>query len=329
MRRRTFLATVSGGLLAAPLAAESQQAGKVWRVGYFGLNSARDIQGLLEQFRAGLRERGWKEGENLVIEYRWAEGKIGRVPTLAEDIVRAGVDVIVTPTEPTILPVSRVTATIPIVMVAAADPVGGRLIRSLARPGGNITGLVTYSPELGPKRLELLREAVPRLSRVAILWNGDNPAKLREVVDTADAARQLGITVERIPVRGDPPDLHGAFSIMQRRQIQATIVLGDAYIFGHRQAIATLAASGRVPTMWELRALLDTTGALMSYGADLNELFRRSATYVDRILRGTKPADLPVEQPTKFELVINLKTAKALGLTIPPSLLARADQVIE
>ena len=203
------------------------------------------------------------------------------------------------------------------------------MTRSLAHPRGNVTGLVTYSPELGPKRLELLRQAVPRLSRVAILWNGDNPAKSREVVETAGAARQLGITVERIPVREVAPDWHGAFSIMQRRKIQATIVLGDAYIFGHRQAIATLAASGRVPTMWELRAFLDTTGALMSYGPDLNELFRRSATYVDRILRGTKPADLPVEQPTKFELVINLKTAKALGLTIPPSVLARADQVIE
>ena len=320
---------MTGSLLAVPLGAEGQQAGKVWRVGYFGLNSAPEIQGLLEQFRAGLRERGWKEGENLVIEYRWAEGKIGRVPTLAEDIVRAGVDVIVTPTEPTILPVSQVTATIPIVMVGAADPVGSRLIRSLAHPGGNVTGLVTYSPELGPKRLELLRQAVPRLSRVAILWNGDNPAKSREVVETAGAARQLGITVERIPVREDAPDLHGAFSIMQRRKIQATIVLGDAYIFGHRQAIATLAVSGRVPTMWELRAFLDTIGALMSYGPDLNELFRRSATYVDRILRGTKPADLPGEQPTKFELVINLKTAKALGLTIPPALLLRADQTIE
>jgi ABC-type uncharacterized transport system substrate-binding protein len=264
-----------------------------------------------------------------VIEYRSAEGKIGRVPTLAEDIVRAGVDVIVTPTEVTILPVSQVTATIAIVMVAAADPVGSRLIRSLAHPGGNVTGLVTHSPELGPKRLELLRQAVPRLSRVAILWNGDNPAKSQEIVETAGAARQLGITVERIPVRGSAPDLHSAFSIMQRRKIQATIVLGDAYIFGHRQAIATLAASGRVPTMWELRALLDTTGALMSYGPDLNDLFRRSATYVDKILKGAKPADLPVEQPTKFELVINLKTAKALGLTIPPSLLQRADQVIE
>jgi putative ABC transport system substrate-binding protein len=174
-----------------------------------------------------------------------------------------------------------------------------------------------------------LSQAVNRLSRVAILWNGDNPAKSREIVETAAAARQLGITVERIPVRGVAPDLHGAFSIMQRRKIQATIVLGDAYTFGHRQAIATLANSGRVPTMWELRALLDTTGALMSYGPDLNDLFRRSATYVDRILRGTKPADLPVEQPTKFELAINLKTAKAIGLTIPPALLQLADQVIE
>ena len=325
MDRRAFLAALA--VLAAPLGAAAQPAGKVWRVGYFGLNSEPDIRGPLEQFRAGLRQRGWKEGENLVIEYRWAEGKIERIPTLAEDIVRAGVDVIVTPTEPTILPVSQVTATIPIVMVAAADPVGSRLIRSLAHPGGNVTGLVTHSSELGPKRLELLRQAVPRLSRVAVLWNGDNPAKLQEVVETADAARQMGITVERIPVRGAAPDLQGAFSIIQRKKVQATIVLGDAYVFGHRQAIATRATSGRVPTMWELRAFVDT-GGLMSYGPDLNDLFRRSATYVDRILRGTKPADLPVEQPTKFELVINLKTAKALGLTIPPSLLQRADQVI-
>ena len=244
------------------------------------------------------------------------------------ELVRARVDVIVTPVNTTILAVKQATATIPIVMVASGDPVGSGLVASLARPGGNVTGLSSFAADLGGKRLELLREAVPRLSRVAVLWNADNPAKVRELAETQVAARSLRVTLQSLPLRGPAPDFQGVFATMSLERAQAAVVLGDAFTFRHRAEIAERAAANRVPTMWEANILMDA-GGLMSYGPDLLDQFRRAAGYVDKIFKGSKPADLPVEQPNTFELIINLKTAKALGLTISPSLLSRADKVIE
>ena len=213
-------------------------------------------------------------------------------------------------------------------MVAAGDPVASGLVASLARPGGNVTGLSVSAPDLAAKRLQLLREAVPRLSRLAVLWNADNSAKAREFEETQAAARSLRMTVWPVPLRGADPTFPSAFQIMRDERVQTLIVLGDAWTFGHRGNIASLAAANRLPTMWEVGIFMDA-GGLLSYGPDIIDQYRRAAPYVDKILRGTRPAELPVQQPTKFELIINLKTARALGLTLPPSLLSRADKVME
>ena len=328
MERRVFLGALTGGLLAAPLAALAQQAPKVWRIGYLGLNSQPDVQFLLNALRLGLRERGLIEERDIIIEYRFAQGKVDRLVELAVELVQARVDVIVTSTDTLGVAVKQVTSTIPIVMVAAGDPVASGLAASLARPGGNVTGLSISAPDLAGKRLQLLRDAVPRLSRVAILWYGDSPAKAREVEETKAAAQSLRMGVHSLPLRGSEPPLSNAFAAMRSNRVQAAFILGDAYTYRYREEMAARAVADRLPTMWEIKIFLDK-GGLMSYGPDLVDNYRRAATHVERILKGVKPGDLPVEQPTTFELVINLKTAKALGLTIPPSLLARADQVIE
>jgi putative ABC transport system substrate-binding protein len=328
MDRRAFLAGTGAVLLAAPLAAEAQQANDTRRIGYLGLNSLPEVQPLLEAFRLSLRQRGWTEGRDVVIEYRFAKGDTERVPELARDLVRAKVDVIVAPTETLIIAARQATATIPIVMVVAGDPVASGLVASLARPGGNVTGLTISAPDLAGKRLQLLREAVPRLSRVAVLWNADNPAKALELKETRATARLIGTTIQSIPLRGRDPAWPGAFLAMRGERVQAAIVLGDAFTFGHRGEIAALAEANRLPTMWEVNIFMDA-GGLMSYGPVVVDHYRRAAAYVDRILKGVRPADLPVEQPTKFELVINLKTAKTLGLAIPQSVLQRADEVIQ
>ncbi len=331
--RRRFMAAFAGGLLAAlaliaAAGSAADQSIKVWRIGYLGQTSQPEVQYLLDTLRLGLRQRGLIEGRDVVIEYRFAQGRSERLVELAGELVQARVDVIVTTTDTLGLAARQATTTIPIVMVVAGDPVVSGLAASLAKPGGNVTGMSITAPDLAGKRLQLLLEAVPRLSRVAVLWNADNPAKAREVEETEVAARSLRMSVHSVPLRGFEPALSSAFAAMRNERVQAVLVLGDAYTFRFREEISARATANRLPTMWEGNVLMDKRG-LMSYGPDIVDHFRRAATYIDRIFKGAKPGDLPIEQPTKYELIINLKTAKALGLTIPPSLLARADQVIE
>ena len=280
-------------------------------------------------FLRALRDLGWIEGRNLLVEWRWADGKVERLSGFATELAKLNVDLIVAPQSDSALAAKRVTRTIPIVHVVAGDPVADGLATSLARPGGNVTGLtVTPSPEIAGKRLELLKEATGA-SRIAVLWN---PARrypyielaLREVNASAQA---LGIQLRVLEARG-PDQFEAAFAAMARSHTQALLTLEDSMFWLHRGVLAEIEVEHRLPTMHDLREYVEA-GSLMAYGPDLRDLFRRAATYVDRILKGAKPAELPVEQPTKFELVINLKTAKVLGLTIPPSLLLRADQVIE
>ena len=331
MPRRAFLAIIAGGLLTAPLAAEAQQAGKIIRIGYLSFNLATSPH-LREAFRQGLRDLGYVEGRNLVIEYRSAEGKRERLPALVTELLALKVDVIVTEGGNTVVPLAakQATRTLPIVFASAADPVGSGLVTSLARPGGNVTGLSGLSTELVGKRLELLTQAVPGVGQVAVLWlpgvYGERTEK--EMLTGAEvAARGLGVRLQFVEARG-PADFDRAFSDMTRARAGALTVLPSNMFTRERRRLVDLAAKHRLPAVYPLREYVDA-GGLMSYGASLTDSCRRAATYVDKILKGAKPGDLPVEQPTKFELVINLKTAKALGLTITPSLLQQADQVIE
>jgi putative tryptophan/tyrosine transport system substrate-binding protein len=325
MDRRAFIGTLAGGLLAAPLAAAAQEykAGKVARIGRLELSSA----GTDEAFRQGLRELGYVEGQNVVLEYRFAEGKAERLPNLAAELVNLKVDIIVAGGTPAPLAAKHATSTIPIVMAAAGDPVRTGLVANLARPGGNVTGLSTFTPELAAKRLQLLKEVVPGVSRVAVLWNATNPFAVFNMRETEVAARTLGVQVQSLEVRGSD-DFENAFAAAIRGRAGALIVVDDPLTCRHRERLGDFAAKNRLPTMYGFRQCAGT-GGLMSFGASLADLYRRAAIYVDKILKGAQPRDLPVEQPTKFELVINLKTAKALGLTIPQSLLQRADQVID
>jgi ABC-type uncharacterized transport system substrate-binding protein len=325
--RRAFISTLAGGLLAVPLAAEAREPGKVARIGMLSQGSPTFSPQLREAFRQQLRELGYVEGQNIVIEYRWAEGRAERLPDLAAELVSLNVDVIVAGGTPAPLAAKHATRTIPIVMTAAGDPVGSGLVASLARPGGNVTGLSARSPELGGKRLQLLKEVVPGLSRVAVLWNAANPYAALVVRETETAARTLGLQVQSLEVRG-PDDFENALPGAIRGRAGALIVVEDPLTFLYLKRIAEFAAQNRLPATYGYREFAEA-GGLMTVGPNLADLYRRAAIYVDKILKGAKPADLPVEQATKFELVINLKTAKALGLTIPPSLLQRADQVIE
>jgi len=328
MERRAFLAGTGAVLLAVPLAAEAQQAVKITRIGYLGFNLTASPH-LPEAFRQGLRDLGYVEGRNVVIEYRDAEGKPERLPALAAELVALKVDVILAPGTPQALAAKQATRTLPIVFGAAADPVGSGLVSSLARPGGNVTGLSVVTPELVGKRLELLTQAVPGVSRVAVLWQPGNYGERTEkdmLKEAEVAARALGVRLQFVEARG-PADFDRAFSDITRARAGALTVVPSAMLFGERRRLVDLAAKNRLPAVYQWREGVDA-GGLMSYGPDFADLFRRAATYVDRILKGAKPGDLPVEQPTKFELVINLKTAKALGLTIPPLLLGRADEVI-
>jgi len=323
-----FLGTLAGGLLASPLAAEAQQAAKAARIGY--LMTSLGSSHLREAFRQGLRDLGYVEGRNVVIEYRSAEDKLERLPALAVELVALKVDVIVAPNTPAALAARQATRTIPIVFAVAADPVTSGLVTSLARPGGNVTGLSLLGPELLGKCLEQLKHAVPGVSRVAYLWQPGalDERQEKDRLQRADvAARALGVRLQVVEARG-PEDFDRAFLDMTRARAGALTVLGGAMLFTERRRLVDLAAKHRLPAVYSWREFVDA-GGLMSYGPDLADSLRRAATYVDKILKGAKPADLPVEQPTKFELVINLKTAKALGLTIPQSVLGRADQVIE
>jgi ABC-type uncharacterized transport system substrate-binding protein len=329
MDRRVFLAGTGAVLLAAPLAAEGQQAAKVARIGFLTFNVAPNSH-LREAFRQGLRDLGYVEGRTVVIEYRDAEGKPERLPVLAAELVALKVDVIVAGGQAQGLAAKQATRTLPVVFAQAADPVASGLVTSLARPGANVTGLSNLASELVGKCLELLTQAVPGIRRVAVLWQ---PGVLgggteKDMLKRAEiAARALEVRLQVVEARS-PADFDGAFSDMSRARAGALAVLLGPIFSTERRRLVDLAARHWLPTVYSGREFVDG-GGLMSYGPDVADLFRRAATYVDKILKGVKPADLPVEQPTKFELVINLKTAKALGLTIPPSLLARADEVIQ
>lgn len=329
-RSRLVLAvSLTISLFVASLAADAQQPGKVWRIGYMSVPSRQSAEDLIQIFLQALRERGWVEGQNLLIEWRWAEGKLERLPDFAAELVRLNVDLIVAPQPPSALAAKNATRTIPIVFMFSGDPVAEGLVASLARPGGNATGL-TFTPTLDilGKQLELLKETVPKASRVAVLWNAARAAVQAPALSEVErAARSLGLELQVLGVQG-PEDFDRVFKAMTRERANALFVLADSMLWLHRQRLAHLAATHRLPSMHSQREHVES-GGLMAYGVNLAWHLRRAAFYIDRILKGTKPADLPVEQPSKFELVINLKTAKVLGLTIPQTVLLRADRVIE
>jgi putative ABC transport system substrate-binding protein len=329
MERRTFMAVLTGGLVVAPRASEAQQATKVARIGFLATNLTASPH-LPEAFRQGLRDLGYVEGRNVVIEIRDAEGKLERLPALAAELVALKVYVIVAGNTVHALAAKQATTTIPIVFTSVGDPVTDGLVTSLARPGGNVTGLSSLIPELVGKCLEQLTQAVPGVTRVAVLWHpgGLGERTEKDMLKGAEvAARALGVRLQFVDARS-PADLDRVFSEMTGARAGALAVLPSAMFSSERRRLVALAAKNRLPTVFPWREGVDA-GGLMSYGPNIADNYRRAATYVDKILKGAKPADLPVEQPTKFELVINLKAAKALGLTIPPSVLARADEVIQ
>ena len=328
--RLVLTVIVTVGLFAVPLAAEAQQAAQAPRIGYLATNLAGSPRASHEAFLQGLRDLGYVEGKNVVIEYRDAVGQDERLPALAAELAALKIDVIVTAAGTLVaLAAKRATTTLPIVFIAVGDPVTSGLVGSLARPGGNLTGLSTLAPELASKWLELLKQAVPGVSRVAFLRQPGALGDADKVVlkGAEVAARALGVWLQLVEARG-PADLDRVFSDMTKAHADALIVLSTTLFSGERRRLVDLAARHRLPTMFPFRSYVDA-GGLMSYGPNVADLFRRAATYVDKILKGAKPSDLPVEQPTKFELVINLKAAKALGLTIPQAVLARADEVIQ
>ena len=329
LRRRQFLIVLGACVLAAPLAAFAQQKGKVWRVGFLGgrgrpISLETDIYG---GFPRGMRELGYVEGKNLVIEWRFGEGRAELFPVLAAELVRLKVDVIVSGGTETTRAAQKATSTIPIVMAIATNPVGSGLVKSLAHPGGNITGLTTISSDLGPKHLEMLLAMVPKLARVAVLMNPANSSSAIALKNVQSAAQ--GTSVKILPVEArSPREIETAFTMMIKEKAGAVIVVQDGVLTNEAHQIAELAAKHRLPAIAWIREYVDA-GGLMSYGSNQTDQFRRAATYVDKIFKGAKPGDLPVEQPTKFELVINGKTANALGLKIPQSLLISADKVIQ
>jgi putative ABC transport system substrate-binding protein len=327
MRRRDFIKAL-GTAATWPLAARAQQpAARVYRVGYLSLGP-EERSYALKAFEEGLRSLGYGVGENVAIEYRFANGQIERLPALAADFVRLGVDIIVTGANPITEAAMKATTIIPIVMTVGIDPVRDGLVASLARPGGNVTGLaVDAGGEILGKRFEMLKETLPGLSRLGILFNPDVATTRTRQASMTETARTLGLTTIPVEARGLDA-LEQAFAIMVRERAQAFVMQGDSVLFNHRSQIAEMALKHRLPAASIQRELAEA-GFLLTYGADIGDLYRRSAAFVDKIFKGAKPADLPIEQPTKFELVINLKTAKALGITVPPTLLGRADEVIE
>jgi putative tryptophan/tyrosine transport system substrate-binding protein len=330
MNRRAFITLLGGAAAAWPLAADAQQSGKVPRIGILSPGRSELDAGGLDSFQQGLRELGYTDGQNIAIEVLYAQWNSDRLGDLATELVGRKVDVIVARSTSAARAAKQATSTIPIVAVAMADPVGDELVASLARPGGNVTGTTFLGPELVAKRLQLLRDIIPGLARVAALWHphayGEH-TMASVVKDIEDAARTLGMQLQLVPADG-PHDIASAFSTMAKERAGAFIVLPSPMLFGEHRRIVELAANNRLPGMYQAREFVDA-GGLMSYGANLNDLFRRTATYVDKILKGAKPADLPVERPTKFELVINLKAARAVGLTISRDILLVADEVIE
>jgi putative tryptophan/tyrosine transport system substrate-binding protein len=328
MDRRAFLGTLTGGLLAARLTVEAQQAGTVYRIGlldYAAPDPGRQVW--WNAFRQQMRALGYVEGQNVTFEPRWAPGDDDRLPKLAAELVDLKVDLIVTGGQNAALAAKRATATIPIVTATGTDPVALGLATSLRQPGGNVTGMTSISSELASKRLELLRLIAPPASRIAILWDQRNPASRLSVDGTEAAAKPAGLSIHSVPMRG-PAEIGAAFATLVRDRAGALIIVPSPAIFSNRKRLVELAMKHRLPTVVGSREYVEA-GGLASYGPDYPDQFRRAAGHVDKILKGAKPGDPPIEQPTKFELVINLKTAQALGLTIPPSLLQRADQVIE
>ena len=325
MDRRTFIGRVAGGLLAAPLAARAQQVGKVYRIGILETIPAAQNAANLDALRKGLRDLGYVEGRNLVIEYRSADGRAERFPDLASELVRLKVDLIVTRGTPAARAAKIATGTIPVVMATMGDP--RAIVASFAHPGGNITGVTTFSTELTGKRIELLKELVPRLSRVALLHNMGNPASPPEWEETKTAARSLGLQAELLDVRSQD-DLGRAFELAVRHHVDGLVIGADGLIQLHQQPILDLVARNRLPAVYPARDYV-IAGGLIAYGVNYPDLYFRFASFVDKIFKGAKPSELPVEQPTRFEMVINLKTAQTLGLTVPESLIARADEVVE
>jgi putative tryptophan/tyrosine transport system substrate-binding protein len=319
-----LLVTLTLGLLVAPRASHAQQPGQMPRIGFVEPGSAAVNGHFLAAFRQGLRAFGWVEGQNLVIEDRWAEGQYERFPALLAELLQLKVQVIVVSSGVGTLAAKQATATVPIVFTGVDDPIGDGLVASLARPGGNLTGLANIGPQLSGKRLEIFREALPHLAHVAVLLEPYNATA--HMQETERAARAFGITLQFLQVRA-PSEFDAAFVALTRERLDGLMVWSGPVLFRHRARIVELVAQSRLPTIYSLREYVDA-GGLMAYGHSLPDRFRRAATYVDKILKGAKPADLPVEQPTKFELVINLKTAQTLGLTIPPTLLFQADEVI-
>jgi ABC-type uncharacterized transport system substrate-binding protein len=326
MRRREFI-TLVGGAAAWPLAARAQRAGKLPTIGFFSAGSAAAVSSWVAALVQRLHELGWVEGRTVAIEYRWADGRDEQLAAIAGEFARLKVDVIVTHATATVIAAKQATAVIPIVFASLADPVGNGLVASLSRPGGNVTGMSLMGTDLGGKRLELLKEVLPRLARVAVLWNAANPGPALIFKEIQAAGQALGIEVQSLEMRS-PDDLDGAFEAARRQQPDALVSVEDPLSATYRKSIADFAIAEHLPSLYGLREYV-VAGGLISYGANIADLWRHAAGYVDKILRGAKPADLPVQQPTKFDLVINLKTAKALGLEIPPTLLARADEVIE
>ena len=327
MRRRDFIKVIAGSAAAAwPLAVRAQQPGKRPTIGFLGATTPTIWSAFVSAFLMRLRELGWADGQNITIEYRWAEGRESRYTQFAAELVQRNVDIIVTAGTPAVLAVMKATSTIPIVFAAASDPVQTGLVSSLARPGGNVTGLSNQQADLGGLRLELLREIVSGLKRVAVLGNVNSPNVTLEMNSVLAAATKLGFEAFRLEVR-QTEDIDAGMESLKGRA-DALYICSDPLVTTHRVRINTLAVSQKLPTMNAFREYVQA-GGLMSYGPNFPDLFRRAAEYVDKILRGAKPADLPVEQPTKFDLIINLTTAKALGLTIPEQFLLRANEVIE
>jgi len=327
VRRREFI-TLLGGAAVWPLAARAQQMGKVPRIGYLGSSSPSLEPHFVEAFRQKLRELGHIEGENIAIEYRWAEGQDRRLPELAAELVRLQPNVIVTAGTPGALAAMQATKTIPIVMASSGDPVGAGLVTSLARPGGHVTGFTIVGPQIEGKRLDLLKEAVPELSRVAVLWNPSNPALVSYFDTIENAGRTLRISLDPVAEVRRADELDNAFFAIASARPRALLVVADRFLLAHRKRIVEFAVAKRLPGMFPYREYVEA-GGLMSYAPSNIELFRGAATYVDKILKGAKPGDLPVQEPTKLELIVNLKTSKAIGLTVPESFLLRADELIE
>jgi putative tryptophan/tyrosine transport system substrate-binding protein len=327
MNRKIIICVLTTALLSTIPFVDAQQIKRVPRIGLLSPFSPSDTALWHEAFRQGLRDLGWVEGKNISIEYRYAEGRNDRLPDLAADLVHLKVDIIVASVATDAVVAKKATRTIPIVMAAPGDPVATKLVESLARPGGNITGLSQMAPELAGKRLELLKETVPKLSRVAVLWNPEGPTTTLAWEESQLPARQLGLQLHSTEVRS-PSDFDKAFEGATKARTDALAVMPSQLFVNNQKRIADFAAKNRLPSIFYLREFVDS-GGLMSYGADRSDMFRRAAVYVDKILKGAKPADLPVEQPTKFEFFINLKAAKQIGLTIPPNVLARADKVIK